>query len=146
MERIRRVAPRLRLKTAINHAEFIPAFSDAIDDFIPSLASVCEQYDELQRIRRDLPGKRFLWYVCCAPAHPNTYLHSDLCETRLIGALTRHMGFDGFLRWAYTTWPAAGRALRRLPRGGYALRLPGGQWGAAALPALHGPAPGHRGL
>lgn len=106
VERIRRVAPRLRLKTAINHAEFIPAFSDAIDDFIPSLASVCEQYDELQRIRRDLPGKRFLWYVCCAPAHPNTYLHSDLCETRLIGALTRHMGFDGFLRWAYTTWPA----------------------------------------
>ena len=106
VERIRRVAPRLRLRTAINHAEFIPAFSDAIDDFIPSLASVCEQYDELQRIRRDLSGKRFLWYVCCAPAHPNTYLHSDLCETRLIGALTRHMGFDGFLRWAYTTWPA----------------------------------------
>ena len=55
---------------------------------------------------RSLPGKRFLWYVCCAPAHPNTYLHSDLCETRLIGALTSHMGFDGFLRWAYTTWPA----------------------------------------
>lgn len=105
VERIRRVAPRMRLKTAINHAEFIPAFSDVIDDFTPSLASTCAQFDELQRIRRELSGKRFLWYVCCGPDHPNTFLHSNLCETRLIGALTRHMGFDGFLRWAYTCWP-----------------------------------------
>ena len=109
VERLSRVAPRLRLKTAINHAAFIPAFADVIDDFIPSLASVCEQYDELQRIRRELKDKRFLWYVCCAPDHPNTYLRSRLSETRLIGALTRHMGFDGFLRWAYTCWPASPR-------------------------------------
>lgn len=106
IERIHQVAPRFRLKTAINHAEFIPAFSDYIDDFTPSLASVCDQYDELQRIRRELTGKRFLWYVCCVPDHPNTFLRSDLCETRLIGMLTRHMGFEGFLRWNYTVWPA----------------------------------------
>ena len=56
-------------------------------------------------IRRELTGKRFLWYVCCGPDHPNTFLRSDLCETRLIGALTRHMKFDGFLRWNYTVWP-----------------------------------------
>ena len=105
IERIRRVAPKFRLKTAINHAEFIPEFSDYIDDFMPSLESVCVQFDELERIRRELTGKRFLWYVCCGPDHPNTFLRSDLCETRLIGALTRHMKFDGFLRWNYTVWP-----------------------------------------
>ena len=72
---------------------------------MPSLESVCVQFDELERIRRELTGKRFLWYVCCGPDHPNTFLRSDLCETRLIGALTRHMKFDGFLRWNYTVWP-----------------------------------------
>ncbi len=105
IERILRVAPRFRLKTAINHAEFIPAFSDYIDDFIPSLESVCAQFDALAHIRENLNGKRFLWYVCCAPDHPNTFLRSNLCETRLIGMLTRYMKFDGFLRWNYTVWP-----------------------------------------
>lgn len=57
IERIRRVAPKFRLKTAINHAEFIPEFSDYIDDFMPSLESVCVQFDELERIRRELTGQ-----------------------------------------------------------------------------------------
>lgn len=106
IERIRRVAPAFRLKTAINHAEFIAEFSDYIDDFMPSLQSVCEQYDTLQGIRAKLNDKRFLWYVCLHPHHPNTFLRSNLCETRLIGMLTRHMKMDGFLRWNYTVWPA----------------------------------------
>ena len=41
----------------------------------------------------------------CIRDSPNTFLRSGLCETRLIGALTRHMKFDGFLRWNYTVWP-----------------------------------------
>lgn len=105
VERLRRCAPRLRLRTAINHADFIGRFGQQIDEFVPNLESSCKEYERLKAYQKAMPDKRFLWYVCCGPDHPNTFLRSNLLEARLIGPLSYLLGFDGFLRWNFTVWP-----------------------------------------
>ena len=105
LDLIRESAPSFRYKTAINHTEFIEEFGAYIDDFAPYIRCASEEYDRLMEYRRSFDGKRFLWYVCCSGAFPNTFLCSDLTESRQIGIITNAMGFDGFLRWGYTVWP-----------------------------------------
>lgn len=114
------VAPSFRYKTAINQAEFISEFKDRTRDFVPSLRCTCEEWSLLEKLRRDIKG-RLLWYVCCNPPHPNTFICSPLLESRLIGILTAYMKFDGFLRWNYTVWPEQ-------PRERISYRYPG--WAA----------------
>ncbi len=101
---IAKAAPSFKFKTAINHAEFIAEFKDTTRDFVPNLASVCREWDLLCNMREVISG-RLLWYVCCGPRYPNTFIRSDLVESRLIGILTAYMKLDGFLRWNYTVWP-----------------------------------------
>ena len=104
VERLCSVAPRFRMKAAINHAEFIEEFKDKIDDFVPFISCVSSRYDII-RTYLGTEGKRFLWYVCCYPFYPNTFLQNELCETLFLAVLTSFMGFDGFLRWNYTVFP-----------------------------------------
>ena len=44
-------------------------------------------------------------YVCCHPAHPNTFLSSGPGEAFWCGASPAFLGLDGFLRWAWNSWP-----------------------------------------
>lgn len=99
------LAPHFRCKTAINHAEFIEAFHDRIDDFVPYLRCAVVEYGRLKECQKQYPDKKFLWYVCCGGASPNTFLRTPPIESRMIGILTSVLGFDGFLRWNYTVWP-----------------------------------------
>jgi len=104
LETIKEVAPNFKFKSAINHPEFIEEFKDKISDFVPVLPGVCEKWELLRELKNKVSG-RILWYVCCWPPYPNTFISSPLVESRLIGILTAFMGFDGFLRWNYTVWP-----------------------------------------
>jgi len=45
------------------------------------------------------------FYVCCGPAHPNTFLFSPLVESRMLPWLAVQGSYDGFLRWSYNDWP-----------------------------------------
>ncbi len=102
---LNQLAPHFRCKTAINHAEFIEEFHDYIDDFVPYLRCTITEYDRLMQYRQQYPEKRFLWYVCCGGASPNTFLKTPPIECRMIGILTSVLRLDGFLRWNYTVWP-----------------------------------------
>ena len=102
---VRELAPAFRFKCAINHTEFVEEFGDYIDDFAPYIKCTSVGYDKLMQYKKEMPGKRFLWYVCCGGAHPNTFIRSNLEESRVIGLMTSAIGFDGFLRWNYTVWP-----------------------------------------
>lgn len=44
------------------------------------------------------------FYVCCGPAHPNTFCFSPLVESRMLPWLAVQGGYDGFLRWSYNDW------------------------------------------
>ncbi len=102
---LKEIAPRFKFKAAINHAEFIGAFGEDVYDFAPYIDGMCHEFDKLKEYQTTMEGKRFLWYVCCGPSYPNTFLRSSLLESWFIGILTSYAGFDGFLRWNYTVWP-----------------------------------------
>ena len=104
LDRMKRIAPDLKYKAAINHAEFIEEFGEDICDFVPYSSHLFTHMDILQHYHDTMKGKRFLWYVCCGPEWPNTFLHSDLCETLWIGVFTSLCRMDGFLRWNYTVF------------------------------------------
>ena len=44
-------------------------------------------------------------YVCCGPAKPNTMFESERGEAFWCGFAPAALGLDGFLRWAWNSWP-----------------------------------------
>ena len=44
-------------------------------------------------------------YVCCSPNKPNTFMDSGPGEAFWCGAAPAFLGLDGFLRWAWNSWP-----------------------------------------
>ena len=55
--------------------------------------------------RRRAEGKHSTYYTCCRPAHPNTFTFSEPDEAAQIGYEIAARGADGYLRWAYNSWP-----------------------------------------
>lgn len=110
LNHLKAIAPAFKCKAAINHAEFVPTFGEEVYDFAPYIEPLSREYDRLCEYKRTMKGKRFLWYVCCGPDFPNTFLRSNLTESWFIGVLTSYAGLDGFLRWNYTVWSDDPRA------------------------------------
>ncbi|MBE6682624.1 MAG: DUF4091 domain-containing protein [Ruminococcaceae bacterium] len=104
LEHIKSVAPSFKYKTAINHAEFVNEFGKDIYDFAPYISAMYSEYDALMQFKAEMPEKRFLYYVCCCPEIPNSFLRSLLTDGYYIGILAAMTGMDGFLRWSYTCW------------------------------------------
>jgi len=104
LEHLKSVAPSFKCKAAINHSEFIPEFGNEVFDFAPYIYCMCKEYDKLKEYQKTMKDKRFLWYVCCGPEYPNTFVDSKLTESLFIGILTSYTGFDGFLRWNFYIW------------------------------------------
>lgn len=104
LNHIKQTAPSFKYKTAINHAEFVNEFGDDIYDFAPYISAMYSEYDALMGFKAKMPDKRFLYYVCCCPEIPNTFLRSELVDGYYIGILAAYAKMDGFLRWSYTCW------------------------------------------
>ena len=98
------VAPAFKYKAAINHASFIGEFGKEIYDFAPHIGCLSKEYAKIAEYKRKMTGKRFIWYVCCGPEYPNTFIASPLTESYFIGVITSYFKLDGFLRWDYTVW------------------------------------------
>ena len=108
MRFVQDAAPAFRYKIAINHYEFMAEADPAVLDWVPNLANAFRDPNLTMRITQELRRKngRMLWYICCGPPIPNTFLRSPLPESRLLGWLTQRLDLDGFLRWAFCLWPA----------------------------------------
>ncbi|MHB9038517.1 MAG: DUF4091 domain-containing protein [Armatimonadota bacterium] len=82
-------------------AEMAPAGRSAL-----GVVEMLDPYNTCS-ITKDCPEKTLTtYYVCCEPEHPNTFVHSPLIESRVLGFLAAQGGYDGFLRWSYSDWPA----------------------------------------
>lgn len=117
INRIRQIAPGFKFKAAVYHIGFVREFG-FISDFVPFITTLCQGYEDISK----LAGKdrRILWYVCCGPDYPNTFIKSEAFETLFIAALTSYLNLDGFLRWNYTVFPDNPRAnikCRNFPAG-----------------------------
>lgn len=80
-------------------------YSDAIHDLSVGL-NTAPDWPVLTRERRE-KNKLTTFYLCEHPRPPNanTFLSSPVHESRWIGWYAFANGFDGFLRWAYDSWP-----------------------------------------
>ena len=105
LARLHEIAPSFKFKAAINHSEFIGEFGGEVYDFAPFISGMTKEYKALRHYQETMPGKRFLYYICCGPMFPNTFLTSPLAESDYMPVLASAAGFDGMLRWAYNIWP-----------------------------------------
>ena len=58
----------------------------------------------VERYRQD-PDRHATFYTACSPLYPNTFLFSQLRESRLMPWLARRYGFEGYTRWALNLFP-----------------------------------------
>jgi hypothetical protein len=105
---LQEAAPNLKYKAYINHFEFLEDAPAGVVDAVPVLPLACQDPELTRQLTARLheDDGRMLWYVCCWPPIPNTFLHSPLVEGELHGWLTYFLGLDGFERWAFCLWPA----------------------------------------
>ncbi|MBA4494686.1 DUF4091 domain-containing protein [Paenactinomyces guangxiensis] len=101
---LRQTAPSFKYKVAIQHVEFIRRNMEGIHDYVPVLNCVAGEHSRLKELRPQIPGN-LLYYVCCYPEQPNTFICSPALESRVIPWLVEKLQLDGFLRWNYTVWP-----------------------------------------
>ena len=76
-----------------------------LQNYCPVIDTVTDGFlaNNLERRRRD--GFITTYYVCCVPYKPNTFMDSDPAEAFWCGFFPAAKGLDGFLRWAYNSWP-----------------------------------------
>lgn len=77
-----------------------------LDTLIDDYCSVYEYQPSVDEVKqRAAKGFTSTYYVCCHPAKPNTFLFSPPIEGRWISWFSAAHGYNGFLRWAYDSWP-----------------------------------------
>lgn len=102
---VQRHAPGMRISMAGNRKP-----SDfkgiTIDVYSQVLFADCVTPEFLaEAAERRAKGHVTTHYVCCSPTYPNTFLSSGPGEAFWCGASPAFLGLDGFLRWAWNSWP-----------------------------------------
>ena len=64
-----------------------------------------QQVDHEDILMRRAKGQNTTFYVCCGPHFPNTFTWSQPFESEMLGWLNVTFDYDGFLRWAFNSWP-----------------------------------------
>ena len=107
---VRRHAPGMRVSMAGNRrpSDFrgisIDVYSQVLRD-----GNVTPEFlaEAAERAKKGLVTTH---YVCCSPRKPNTFMESGPGEAFWCGASPAFLGLDGFLRWAWNSWPQNPRA------------------------------------
>ena len=63
------------------------------------------QFPEEVLLKRKSAGKISTWYTCCTEAYPNGFTFSSPDEHVWMGWYTAATKMDGYLRWAFNSWP-----------------------------------------
>jgi Glycoside hydrolase 123, catalytic domain/Glycoside hydrolase 123 N-terminal domain len=76
---------------------------DPIDDLCTMVDAEAPDGEIAARHAR---GQTTTFYVCCLPGFPNNFPFSPPAESVWMGWHAAARGMDGFLRWAWDSWPA----------------------------------------
>lgn len=99
LEVIRKADPDFKVSLAGNyHPEIEPLLHDYC-------IAIGQDFPAEVRRRRLQEGRPTTLYTCCTEAHPNTFTFSNPAEATWIGYHMALRGMDGYLRWAYNSWP-----------------------------------------
>lgn len=101
---VKKHAPELKISTAGN---FDPSKHPElkIDNYCPVIDKVTTKFIANNVETRRNSGMLTTYYVCCVPRKPNTFMESQLEESFWCGFFPAAKNLDGFLRWAYNSWP-----------------------------------------
>ena len=101
---VRKHAPGLKIATAGN---FDPSKMPdlVLQNYSPVIDSVTDAFLANNLEARRKAGFVTTYYVCCVPYQPNTFMDSPVAEAFWCGFYPAAKGLDGFLRWAYNSWP-----------------------------------------
>ena len=94
-------APDFRITMA---GHYFASINEKIYDFSYNWWHISENTEDVIREREE-NDKKSTYYVACGVPKPNSFTFSPPAESCYIGWLAAAMGFDGFLRWAYNSWP-----------------------------------------
>ncbi|PST84500.1 hypothetical protein C7T94_04320 [Pedobacter yulinensis] len=97
---VKSVDPAWKLTMA---GDYHPEIQAALYDYC--IASKFQFEPEVLAARRK-QGMISTWYTCCTEPYPNGFTFSGPDEHVWIGWYTAAKDFDGYLRWAYNSWPA----------------------------------------
>lgn len=96
---IRKADPDFKVSLAGNyHAEIEAEMYDYC-------IAIGQDFPEEVRARRLAEKKPTTIYTCCTEAHPNTFTFSDPAEAAWVSFYSAKKHLDGYLRWAYNSWP-----------------------------------------
>ena len=76
-----------------------------LQNYCPVVDTVTDEFLAKNLEQRRKLGYLTTYYVCCVPYRPNTFLESDVSEAFWCGFYPAAKGLDGFLRWAWNSWP-----------------------------------------
>ena len=102
-----RTAPDFKLASSGGYPGDERKMGDEIVLFIDNLTDTerWEQYKPLvERMHAD-KNRYITFYTACMPYYPNTFIFSQLRESRLLAWIAWKYGFDGYTRWAVNAYP-----------------------------------------
>ena len=100
---IRELVPDMKISMAGYH---LPSeYNTTIDNYCIVLSRKVNATYLKEAAERRAKGMTTTFYVCCGPRYPNTFMSSGPGEAFWLGAFPSMCGLDGFLRWAWNSWP-----------------------------------------
>jgi hypothetical protein len=119
------VAPDIGIALADSHGAY-KLFPRKVKDLSVSYTNVMIESADIES-RRSL-GYPTTFYVCCVDEFPNTFTFSPPVDAVYIGWYARAAGYDGLLRWSFTSWvkdPLHDSRFRNWPAGDTYMVYPG---------------------
>ncbi len=96
---IRKIDPEFKISLAGN---YYPEIEQEIFDYCSGWH---HPFPDDVVARRKAEGKFTTYYTCCSEPTPNTFTFSPLEEASYIGRAVAARKADGYLRWAFNSWP-----------------------------------------
>ncbi|MDH8702451.1 hypothetical protein M2138_001815 [Dysgonomonadaceae bacterium PH5-43] len=95
---IKKADPNYKVSLAGNyHAELV-------DDLYDYCIALRQNFPPDVLEKRKNEGKKSTIYTCCSEAYPNSFTFSPPAESAWYGWYAANKGYDGYLRWAYSSW------------------------------------------
>jgi hypothetical protein len=119
------VAPGMGVALADSHGAY-KLFPKKVKDLSVSYTNVGIESDDIES-RRSM-GYPTTYYVCCVDEFPNTFTFSPPVDAVYLGWYATAAGYDGLLRWSFTSWvkdPLHDSRFRAWPAGDTYMVYPG---------------------
>ena len=98
---LKETAPEFKISMAGFYHESV---NSSIYDFCSNWRHTAKVSGDVMKSRKKA-GLKTTYYVACGIAKPNNFTFSPPSESCYEGWFAAARGFDGFLRWAYNSWP-----------------------------------------